>query len=191
VFTTDKASTDTLAFANLIHIVRKDTNEASRLYLSSAASNFLDAYPTKRKWVETTLLELRRTLNDIGLDIGHDEDGGTVASKRNLEWGLRNQKKLVKRHEQLKNCHDNLTGVILVMQTAELCGKSATALKHPVFEAPVRPWVPLDEKDALRGPYSRLKYRGSNTNLSASHAPLSSEADKYDIDSKFQNRLVE
>jgi hypothetical protein len=144
VFGSDKASSDTLSFANLIQQVRQGIDEATRLYLSSAVSNFLDAYPSKRTWIESTLREVRRALNDIGMDMdtawSHDEDGGTVASKRKFEWGLKNQKKLLKRQQQLSTCHTQLTGAIYVMQTAELCGKPGTIVQEPIFEAPVRPW---------------------------------------------------
>jgi len=188
VLSSEKASSDTVAFVSIIQQVRQDIDEATRLYLSSAVSNFLDAYPSKRRWIEGSLLEVRRALNDIGMDMdtawGHDGDGGTVASKRKLEWGLKNQKRLLKKKQQLDQCHTQLTGAIYVMQTAELCGKPGAIAEEPIFEAPVRPWVPHDEKDALRGPYSRQKYRTSHTNLSASNVNLASEVEKHDIESK-------
>jgi hypothetical protein len=185
VFGSDKASADTLSFANLIQQVRQDIDEATRLYLSSAVSNFLDAYPSKRTWIENSLREVRCALNDIGIDMdtawGHDEDGGTVASKRKFEWGLKNQKRLLKRQQQLSSCHTQLTGAIYVMQTAELCGKPGMIVQEPIFEAPVRPWVLHNEKDVLRGPYSRQKHRASHTNLSTSNVTLSSEIEKDDV----------
>lgn len=188
VLSSEKASSDTVAFVSIIQQVRQDIDEATRLYLSSAVSNFLNAYPSKRRWIEGSLLEVRRALNDIGMDMdtawSHDGDGGTVASKRKLEWGLKNQKRLLKKKQQLDQCHTQLTGAIYVMQTAELCGKPGAISEEPIFEAPVRPWVPHDEKDALRGPYSRQKYRTSHTNLSASNVNLASEVEKHDIESK-------
>jgi hypothetical protein len=189
VFGSEKASSDTLSFANLIQQVRQSIDEATRLYLSSAVSNFLDAYPSKRTWIEHSLREVRRALNNIGLEMDttwpHEEDGGTVASKRKFEWGLKNQKRLLKRQQQLSTCHTQLTGAIYVMQTAELCGKSGTIVQEPIFEAPVRPWVPHSEKDVLRGPYSRQRHRTSHTNLNASNVTLPSEVEK-DVESKYQ-----
>ncbi|KAI4689749.1 uncharacterized protein J4E84_003929 [Alternaria hordeiaustralica] len=186
VLTTEKASADTIAFVSIIQQVRQDIDEATRLFISSAVSNFLDAYPNKRRWIETSLLEVRRALNEIGMDMdkawGHDGDGGTAASKLKLEWGLRNQKKLLKKKQLLDQCHAQLTGAIYVMQTAELCGKPGAIAETPIFEAPVRPWVPHDEKDALRGPYSRQKYRTNQASVSASNITLASEAEKDDVE---------
>jgi hypothetical protein len=187
VLGSDKASSEILSFASLIQQVRQGIDEATRLYLSSAVSNFLDAYPGKRTWIEHTFREVRRALNDIGMDM--DNDGGTVASKREFEWGLKNQKRLLKRQQQLSNCHTQLTGAIYVMQTAELCGKSGTIVQEPIFEAPVRPWVPVDEKDVLRGPYSRQKHRASHTNLSMSNVTLSSEVEKDNFESEYQDHV--
>ncbi|CAN9079376.1 unnamed protein product [Alternaria alternata] len=187
VLSSEKASTETIAFVSIIQQVRQDIEEATRLSISSAVSNFLDAYPSKRRWIEDSLLEVRRALNDIGMDMdtawGHEGDGGTVASKRKLEWGLKNQKRLLKKKQQLDRCHTQLTGAIYVMQTAELCGKPGSIAQDPIFEAPVRPWVPHDEKDALRGPYSRQKNRtASHTSLFASNVTLASEAEKHDVE---------
>lgn len=190
VLSSEKASTETIAFVSIIQQVRQDIEEATRLSISSAVSNFLDAYPSKRRWIEDSLLEVRRALNDIGMDMdtawGHEGDGGTVASKRKLEWGLKNQKRLLKKKQQLDRCHTQLTGAIYVMQTAELCGKPGSIAQDPIFEAPVRPWVPHDEKDALRGPYSRQKNRtASHTSLFASNVTLASEAEKHDVESEY------
>ncbi|KAH8641385.1 hypothetical protein IG631_04326 [Alternaria alternata] len=190
VLSSEKASTETIAFVSIIQQVRQDIEEATRLSISSAVSNFLDAYPSKRRWIEDSLLEVRRALNDIGMDMdtawGHEGDGGTVASKRKLEWGLKNQKRLLKKKQQLDRCHTQLTGAIYVMQTAELCGKPGSIAQDPIFEAPVRPWVPHDEKEALRGPYSRQKNRtASHTSLFASNVTLASEAEKHDVESEY------
>ncbi|KAH6881645.1 hypothetical protein BKA58DRAFT_425480 [Alternaria rosae] len=186
VLSTEKASADIIAFVSIIQQVRQDIDEATRLFISSAVSSFLDAYPNKRRWIESSLLEVRRALNEIGMDMdkawGHDGDSGTAASKLKLEWGLRNQKKLLKKKQQLDQCHAQLTGAIYVMQTAELCGKPGAIAETPIFEAPVRPWVPHDEKDALRGPYSRQKHRTNHTNVSASNITLVSEAEKDDVE---------
>ncbi|RYN46963.1 hypothetical protein AA0118_g12381 [Alternaria tenuissima] len=194
VLSSEKASTETIAFVSIIQQVRQDIEEATRLSISSAVSNFLDAYPSKRRWIEDSLLEVRRALNDIGMDMdtawGHEGDGGTVASKRKLEWGLKNQKRLLKKKQQLDRCHTQLTGAIYVMQTAELCGKPGSIAQDPIFEAPVRPWVPYDEKDALRGPYSRQKNRtASHTSLFASNVTLASEAEKHDVETSSVNSM--
>ncbi|KAF7568168.1 hypothetical protein PtrM4_127810 [Pyrenophora tritici-repentis] len=193
VLYSEKSSPDLLTFANIIRLVRIDTEEANRLYLSSVVSNFLDSFPTKRIWIEGSLQEVQRALNDIGKDMdvawGQEGDPSTVSFKRKIDWGLKNQKKLLKKQQQLSVCHSQLTGAIYVMQTAELCGKPGTIAQDPIFEAPARPWVPHNEMNAQRGPYSRHKYRTSQANLSALNIKLSSEAQWNDAETASVNSL--
>lgn len=187
VFTFGKASAETLSFVNLIQAVRNDVAETSRLYLSPAVSNFLDAWPDKRHWVDNTLHDVRRALNEIGMDMDAAQvdgaDGGSITARRKYEWAMSHQRRLSKKQQQLQVCHHHLLGAIHVMQTVELCGLPGAMLQDPIFEAPVRPWVPTDERNALRGPYSRQKCRLSQTNLSISSVNLS-EKDKDLGDSK-------
>jgi len=189
-----KASSDLLTFSSIIRLVRTDVEEAKRLYLSSAVSNFLDSFPAKRTWIEGSLQELQRVLNDIGQEIGtawsQEGDCDAVASRRKIDWGLKNQKKLLKKQQQLNACHGQLTGAIYVMQTAELCGKPGAIGQDPIFEAPARPWVPHDVTDARRGPYSRQRYRTSHTNLSASNLNPSSEAQWDEAESTSTNHRM-
>ncbi|KAI8933264.1 hypothetical protein NX059_009895 [Plenodomus lindquistii] len=185
VVTSNKASTETISFANLIHAVRQDLTETSRLYLSPAVTNFLDAWPDKRAWIESTLSDVRRALNDIGMDVDagqHDNsESEAIVSRRKFDWAVTHQRRLSKKQQQLHACHHNLAGAMHVMQTVELCGLPGSILQEPIFEAPVRPWVPTDGKNASRGPYSRQRYRGSQTNLSISSVNLS-EPDKDVVD---------
>ncbi|KAL7776117.1 hypothetical protein CFE70_006530 [Pyrenophora teres f. teres 0-1] len=191
VLSSEKASPDLLTFANIIRLVRIDTEEANRLYISSVVANFLDSFPAKRIWIESSLQEVQCALNDIGKDMdvarGQEEDNSIASFKRKIDWGLKNQKRLLKKQQQLSTCHSQLTGAIYVMQTAELCGKPGTITQDPIFEAPARPWVPHNEMNAQRGPYSRKNYRTSQANLSASNLTLSSEA-QWDDAEKMPDR---
>ncbi|KNG49309.1 hypothetical protein TW65_03917 [Stemphylium lycopersici] len=193
VLSSEKASSDTLAFVGVIQNVRQQIDEAKRLYLSAAVSNFLDAFPSKRTWIQESLQEMQRTLNDIGMDMDsawdHDGDGGTVASRRKLEWGLKYQRKQLKKRTQLNHCLAQLTGAIHVMQTAELCGKPGAMAQEPIFEAPVRPWVPHDERDALRGPFSRQRVRLGHNSSSMSNLTLASETDKDEFETMSVNSV--
>lgn len=183
VSSSNKASSETVCFANLIQGVRQDIVEASRLYHSPAVSSFLDAWPDKRTWVELTLHEVRHTLNEIGLDmdatrVNRDDDASVVA-RRKFEWFLSHQKRHLKKQNQLQTCQRELAGAIHVMQTAEMCGLPGGMLEDPIHEAPVRPWIPVDDRDALRGPYSRQKLRASHINLSVSTVALSDVGEDY------------
>lgn len=171
-----KASPESLAFAKLIHAVKQDISETTRLSLAPIVSTSLDANPNKKAWINRTLLDVRRALNDIGIDTdaAHPEgESDLVASRSRYEWVLSHQKRLLRKQQQLQTCHHNLAGAIHLMQTIELYPQSHAILQSPIFEAPIRPWLPGDEKNALRGPYSRQKFRASQNNLSSSSVALS------------------
>jgi hypothetical protein len=191
VLTSERASSETLAFVDVIQQVRQGIYEVERLYLSAAVTNFLDAYPSKRTWIRESLQEAQRTINDIGVDMeaawSYDDDGGTVASKRKFEWGLKNQKKLLKKQQQLNQCYAQLNSAIDVMQTVDLCSKPGVIPQEPIYEAPVRPWVPHDDRDASRGPYSRQKHRLGHNNPSVSSLNLASEAERDDFESRLKH----
>ncbi|KAF2851972.1 hypothetical protein T440DRAFT_48642 [Plenodomus tracheiphilus IPT5] len=186
VATSSQASTEITSLANLIHAVRRDLTETSRLYSSPTVSNFLDAWADKRAWIESTLLDVRRALNDIGMGMDAAPQDGSesevMTSKRKFDWAVTHQRRLLKKQQQLSACHHNLSGAMHVMQTVELCGLPGSMLQDPIFEAPARPWMPTDERNASRGPHSRQKYRVSQTNLSVSSVNLS-ETDKDTADS--------
>lgn len=184
VSSSNKAPVEAVTFACLIQAVRQDVAETSRLYLSPAVSNFLNSWPDKRSWIDRTLLDVRRALNEIGMDVDaahlDGNDGDPITSRRKYEWAISHQRRLSKKQQQLQTCHHNLAGAMHVMQTVELCGLPGAKLPDPIFEAPVRPWVPNDDRNALRGPYSRQKYRASQTNPSVSSIALS-EDDRNDV----------
>jgi hypothetical protein len=186
VFTSSKASSESHALAYLIDRVRKDVSEASRLYLSPRISNFLDAWPDKKSWIDTILMDMRRSLNDIGdymetFRVAGD-DGGAAGLKKRFEWIAGHQKRLMNKQQSLSACHQSLVTAISVMQTVELCGVTNKTLQDPIYEAPVQPWVKPDDAHILRGPYSRRMYRMSQKNLSLSSMYLP-DPDEDDIES--------
>ncbi|OAL45851.1 hypothetical protein IQ07DRAFT_603780 [Pyrenochaeta sp. DS3sAY3a] len=174
VSTSNKASLESASFAQLIRDVRQDMVEANRLYMSPAVSTFLDAWPDKRTWVEHILREVRQTLNDIGVDMdairATGDDETPVATKRKFEWLLGHQKRLTKKEQPLKTCQRDLAGAIHLMQT--MYGLPGGLLQDPIYEAPVRPWLPTEDKDILRGPYSRQRCRQSQSTASQSSLAL-------------------
>jgi hypothetical protein len=181
VFTSSKASPDAQAFALLINHVRQDVSEASRLYLSPAVSHFLEAWPDKKSWIDAILLDVRRSLNDVGSYMETfrvaGDDGGAAGIKKRFEWISGHQRRLVTRQQLLSTCHQSLITTINIMQTVELCGVTNGTWQDPIFEAPVQPWVKNDSALGLRGPYSRREYRMSQKNLSMSsmHLPRGEE----------------
>lgn len=178
VFSSNKASSDSHTLALLIDRVRQDVSEASRLYLSPAVSNFLEAWPDKKSWIEAILTDVRRSLNDIGSYMESfrvvGDDGGETGRQRRFEWIAAHQKRLLARQQLLLTCHQSLVTTINIMQTVELCGVTNGMWQDPIHEAPVQPWVKNDAAPVLRGPYSRREYRMSQKNLSISsmHLPL-------------------
>lgn len=187
VFSTSRASSDAHTLAYLIHRVRQDVSEASRLYLSPAVSTFLDAWPDKKTWINAIFTDVHRALNDVGSYIntfrvaGYDE--GAVELKKRFEWIASHQKKLIARQQLLSTCHQSLISTINVMQTVELCGVTNGTWQDPIYEAPVQPWVKNGAALALRGPYSRREYRMSQKTISMSSMNLP-HTDQDSIESK-------
>ncbi|KAH7071274.1 hypothetical protein BKA63DRAFT_418746 [Paraphoma chrysanthemicola] len=172
VTASSKASAESQTLAFLIHRVQHDLTEASRLYLSPAVRNFLEAWPDRKSWIDIILVDVRRALNDIGsyMDTFRvaGDDGGANGLKRKFEWISGHQKRLQSKQQLLSSCHQSLVTTINIMQTVELCGVTNGTWQDPIFEAPVQPWVKNDNAQALRGPYSRREHRISHKNLSLS-----------------------
>ena len=189
VSSSSKASSESHTLAILIHRVRQDVTEASRLYLSAAVSNFLDAWPDRKSWIDAILIDIRGALNDIGRYMETfrvaGDDGGANGLKRRFEWISGHQKRLSTKQQLLSTCHQSLVTAINIMQTVELCGVTNGTWQDPIYEAPVQPWVKNDDAQVLRGPYSRREYRLSQKNLSLSSTYLS-QADQDNIESTHQ-----
>lgn len=184
VSSTNKRSPESQSLALLLHRVRQGVAEAVRLYLSAAVSNFLDAWPDRKSWVDNILVGIRGALNEIGCYIESfrvvGEDGGPLGLKRRFEWISSHQKRLSTKHQLLSTCHQDLVTAINIMQTVELCGVTSGPWQDPIHEAPVQPWV--QQKNVLRGPYSRREWRMSQKNLSMSNINQQ-EAEQETVDS--------
>jgi hypothetical protein len=176
VFTSSKAASDAHTLALLIRRVQQDVSEASRLYLSPAVTNFLEAWPDKKTWIDAILIDVRRSLNDVGSYMESfrvvRDDGGPTGVKRRFEWIAAHQKKLIGRQQLPSTCHQSLVMTINIMQTVELCGVTTGTWQDPIYEAPVHPWTKSDPESVLRGPYSRREYRMSQKNFSTSSMHL-------------------
>lgn len=180
-----KGPLDPGSLATLIHRVRKDLTEASRLYLCPAVKSFLDAWPDQRSWIDVTLRDIRYSLSDIGTYIQaspiiSDENGAKIL-RRKFDWVLRHQRRLANKQQLLSACHEGLIKAITTMHTAELCGVTNGIYQEQVFEAPVQPWVKREDSHLLRGPYSRRESRLSQKNMTSSTVSLSlTEKDSTD-----------
>jgi hypothetical protein len=187
VFTSSKASSESHALACVINRVRKDVSEASRLYLSPRISNFLEAWPDKKSWIDSILTNVHQSLNEIGSYMETfrvaGDDGGAVGLKRRFEWIAGHQKRLINKQQLLSTCHQSLVTAINTMQTVELCGVTNRVWEDPIFEAPVQPWIRSDETLAFKGPYSRRDFKASQKNLSLSSMYLP-RPDEDDVESK-------
>jgi hypothetical protein len=187
VFTSSRVSSESHALACLIDRVRKDVSEASRLYLSPRISNFLEAWPDKKSWIDSIMIDVRQSLNEIGSYMETfrvaGDDGGAAGLKRRFEWIAGHQKRLMNKQQLLSTCHQSLVTAINTMQTVELCGVTNMMWEDPIFEAPVQPWRKTDDAHVLRGPYSRREYRMSQKNLSISSMYLP-QPDEDDVESK-------
>ncbi|KAF2246273.1 hypothetical protein BU26DRAFT_65314 [Trematosphaeria pertusa] len=181
-----KVSSETEVFINLIQRVRQDVTEASRLYVSPAVIDHLEAWPDKKAWVDMILVDIERSLNDIGVYMETvrvtGDDGGTVGLRRKFEWVLSHHKKLINKQQYLTLCHSSLMAAVQAMQTAEMNG--AYGPHDPIYEAPSRPWIQDEGRDILRSPHSRQKWRLSQKNLSLPSITVSEvHRDKIDAGS--------
>ncbi|KAF2827015.1 hypothetical protein CC86DRAFT_455585 [Ophiobolus disseminans] len=192
VSSSSKPSSDSHALASLLRRVQQDVSEANRLYLSAAVTNFLDAWPDRKVWVDNIFVDTRGALNDIGQYIETfrvaGDDGGATGLKRRFEWISGHQKRLSTKQQLLSACHSSLVTAINIMQTVELCGVTTGSWQDPIYEAPVQPWVKNDDANALRGPYSRREWRLSQKNLSASNIHLS-ESEQDNMETRSVNSL--
>jgi hypothetical protein len=190
VSSSNKASAESHALAFLIHRVQHDLTEGSRLYLSPAVKNFLEAWPDRKSWIDAILVDMRRSLNDIGTYMDTfrvaGDDGGAIGLKRKFEWISGHQKRLHGKQQLLSSCHQSLVTAINIMQTVELCGVTNGTWQDPIYEAPVQPWVKYDNSQALRGPYSRREYRMSQKNLSLSSVLLSQAQESKESTSRLR-----
>ncbi|KAH6638768.1 hypothetical protein C7974DRAFT_121254 [Boeremia exigua] len=161
VFSLNKRSAEAEKFASLIWRTRQDLAEASRLYLSSIVTNFLDTWPNRKSWIDKALSDVRASLVDIGYDIEsvrsiRDSDE-TLRMKRKFEYILSHHKRLAPKQQTLGNCYQILLGAIQVMQTVEQCIG---------IGGPVRPWL-RSQSDIVFSSHSQ--YPGS---INTSHLSL-------------------
>jgi hypothetical protein len=186
VSSTNKRSSESQSLAILLHHVRQDVTEAARLYLSAAVSNFLDAWPDRKSWIDNILVDIRSALNEIGCYIESfrvvGDDGGAIGLRRRFEWMASHQKRLSTKQQLLSSSHQSLVTAINIMQTVELCGVTSGSWQDPIHEAPVQPWLKHDDANVLRGPYARREWRMSQKNLSLSNINLS-QAEQDNIES--------
>jgi hypothetical protein len=175
VLTSAKASSESHTLAFLITRVRQDFSEASRLYLSPAVANFLEAWPDKKSWIDAIHIDIQRLLNDIGSSMeslrGASDEGGAMGIKRRFDWLSGHQKKLLNKQQILLTSHQSLMTTVNIMQTVELCGATTGKWQDPILEAPAHPWVRSARRDVFRGPYSRREFRQKNFSVSSLHLP--------------------
>jgi hypothetical protein len=189
VFASSKRPAEAELFASLVWRTRQDLTEASRLYLSPTVSNFLEAWPGRKIWIDKVMSDIRAALIDIGIYIDSvrttRDDDEAVKRKRKFEYTLNHQKRLAQKQQTLVNIYQVLLGAIQVMQTVEQCVGLGGVAQNPIFEAPVQPWLQSDSK-TIPAPYSR---RSSSRNLSALSIAASEMADKYKSRSSLSEAL--
>ena len=90
-------------------------------------SAHLAGVPGKKAWVDGAIIDIHRSLNDIGLYVeGSRIDGeshGGAKMKQRFEWVLSHHQKLIAKELSLRTCHRSLMGAIHSMQAAESTGE--------------------------------------------------------------------
>lgn len=168
VFTLSKRSAEAELFATLIRRVRQDLAEASQLYLSPTITSFLEAWPDRKAWIDSVLLQIRKDLTGMGnyiesARISRNEDP-KLAMQLKFAYTLNRQKRLSAKQQDLTLSHQNLLGAIQVMQTVKQCAGLGEIAHDPIFEAPLPPWLQSDS-NLSQSPHSQ---RSNSMNLSMS-----------------------
>ncbi|KAL8669757.1 MAG: hypothetical protein Q9168_005666, partial [Polycauliona sp. 1 TL-2023] len=140
-----EVSSESRIFLNLIKRVGKDLQEALRE--RHEKSTALQTMPGKKAWIDGIILDIKKSLNDIGLLIEHarvDVDRGkSVTMRHRFEWVLSNHQKFVMREMALRTCHASLLGAINAMHTLVAAPRtlSPTYPQHTPYSLPVSPFA--------------------------------------------------
>ena len=138
-----EVSSEARIFGTLIRRVRKDLDEALRERKEKSA--MLEALPDKKAYIDDTILDVKKSLNEIGrliedarIDV---EKGKSVTMKHRFEWVLSNHQKFVMREMALSTCHASLLGSINAMHHIGMSsGALAPPLPHQIASSmPVSP----------------------------------------------------
>jgi hypothetical protein len=69
--------------------------------------------------IDTTLIDIRRSLNEIGSYMETfrvaGDDGGAIGLKQKFEWVSSHQKRLLNKQQKLTACHQSLINAINIM----------------------------------------------------------------------------
>ncbi|KAF2106557.1 hypothetical protein BDV96DRAFT_654562 [Lophiotrema nucula] len=169
-----KVSDENAVFVNLIQRVQQDLDEALRLLSNPVVEDYYDSFPDRWNWIEHVLADAQKALNEVGVYVENvgvsGDDGGTVKMRQKFDWVLTHHQKLLSREHALTICHQSLMVAISNMREVEM-GVGSRALETPgiipgMYEAPAQPWLQVEDRDILRSPYSRQKWRLSQRNLS-------------------------
>lgn len=136
-----EVSSESRIFLSLIERVRKDLREALRERHEKSA--ILQAMPGKRAWIDDTITDIKKILNDIGLLIESarvDVDKGkSVTLRHRFEWVLSNHQKFITREMSLSTCHSSLLSAISAMHTLGM----SPAMLSPSFPQQTLSSMPL------------------------------------------------
>lgn len=162
-----EVSSENRAFITLIQRVREDVVEALRLRKLSAISAHLAGVPGKKAWVDGAIMDIHRSLNDIGLYVeGSRIDGeshGGAKMKQRFERVLSHHQKLIAKELSLRTCHRSLMGAIHSMQAVESTGEDGGGGS---FEVPGLPppsyrsrtsLLEVDDEEIFKSPFARKR----------------------------------
>ena len=160
-------SSENRAFITLIQRVREDVVEALRLRKLSTISAHLAGVPGKKAWVDGAIMDIHRSLNDIGLYVEDSridgESRGGAKMKQRFEWVLSHHQKLIAKELSLRTCHRSLMGAIHSMQAVESTGEDGGG---DSFEVPGLPppsyrsrtsLLEVDEEEIFKSPFARKR----------------------------------
>lgn len=131
---------DNRVFLTLIDRVRKDLDEALRERREKEA--ILKNMPSKRAWIDDSIVDAKRALNDIGTYVESArvdvEQGKAVTLKHRFEWVLNNRQKFITREMALATCHKSLLVAIGAMHNLLAFG-AQMPMQMPMYPPPTPP----------------------------------------------------
>ena len=136
-----EVSSESQVFLTLIQRVRKDLTEALRERHEKSA--VLQSMPGKRAWIDDTITDIKKVLNDIGVLIENarvDVDKGkSVTLKHRFEWVLSNHQRFVTREMSLSTCHASLLGAINAMHNIGMSPGMLSPIYQPGANGSIPP----------------------------------------------------
>jgi hypothetical protein len=115
-FKLSEVSEESAVFLRTILRVRDDITETERLLSCLQVKAHLERLPEKRKWIKDTIVDTKKSMNEIGKYVerarNEKDREGTISLTTRWQWVLSAHDKLDNRREELSACHRSLGNIL-------------------------------------------------------------------------------